>query len=225
MKKALAIVMLVLCAASFSAQTKQTREVSGFHSLKVMSAFKVILTMGDKESVVIEAKDDELKKIKTEVKNGVLMVYCEGEMRNGGEMTAYINARQLKEIDASGACQVELTNTLEADKLEVEAQGAVSMKLDLRVKNLDAEIEGASRLKVTGMATILKIELEGASEFKGFDLKSEEVEIDASGASQASVLANKNIKIHASGASNVTYKGQPEVMELNTSGAASVKKG
>jgi hypothetical protein len=225
MKTSTVIIALVLAAGTYSAQTKQTRDVSGFHSLKVSSAIKVVLTMGDKESVVVEAKDDVLSKIKSEVKGGVLLLHCEGEIKNGSEMTAYVTAKQIKDLDVSGASQLKLTNTLEGDKLEVEASGAASLNLDLKVKTLDADIDGATMLKVTGVATALKVEVEGASEFKGSDLKSEEVEIEASGASHASVIANKNIKIHATGASNVTYKGQPEVKELNTSGAATVKKG
>jgi hypothetical protein len=65
----------MLFVSSLTAQTKETREVSGFTSLKVGSAIRVVLTMGDKESLVFEAKDEVLKKLKAEVKNGVLHLY------------------------------------------------------------------------------------------------------------------------------------------------------
>ena len=53
----------------------QDRHLSGFSSVNVAGSFDVYITQGNTESVKVEADDEVIDKIITEVKGGVLKIY------------------------------------------------------------------------------------------------------------------------------------------------------
>lgn len=216
----------MLIASTFFPQTKQNREISGFNELKVGAAIQVKLTMGDKESLVLEAEDHVLERIRSVVKDGQLHLYLDDkEMETQKDIIAYVTAKSLKELEAYGAAFIELTNRLNAEKLEVEASGAARMDLDVKVKNLELEISGAGKIGLRGEAQEAEMSISGAANVHAENLSCEKMQIKASGAGKAEISASKAIKVNASGASKVIYQGNPAEKNINTSGAASVKAG
>jgi len=77
---------------------------------------------------------------------------------------------------------------------------------------------------LTGQGDVLNGEVSGASSFKGRDFSSKVVNIEASGASSASVVASSAVHADASGASSVRYSGSAKDIHSSTSGASSVKR-
>jgi hypothetical protein len=222
MKNILFLSALVLCAA-LTAQTKQDRPVSGFNAIKVSSAIKVILTMGDQESLTFEAEDDVLPKLKSEVRNGELHLFTEGNTNTKKDMKAYVTARQLQGVEVTGAASLKLTNNLQGDKFSMESSGAGNIEMAIKVNELDCDITGAANIELKGEAARIMLDLSGASDFSASKLTSENVKIKATGASKAQVSASKTLKVNATGASKVIYSGAPKDKDIFTSGAASVK--
>jgi hypothetical protein len=68
------------------------------------------------------------------------------------------------------------------------------------------------------------VDVSGASTLNTFDLTSQTVEVEASGASTARVNALKSLRATASGASSVRYRGNPATLSNDASGASSVKR-
>lgn len=66
--------------------------------------------------------------------------------------------------------------------------------------------------------------MSGASKLDAENLKAENVSVDSSGASSATVFVTNELKADLSGATNVTYLGSPKNVQKKTSGASSVKE-
>ena len=64
----------------------------------------------------------------------------------------------------------------------------------------------------------------GASTIDAENLKVEDADVEASGASSATVSATNDLKVDASGASKISYNGEPKSIKQNSSGASSVTK-
>src|SRR4051812_22454735 len=120
MKKPAILIICAILNCQFFAQTKQNREVSGFSELRVTSAIKVILTISDKESLTLEAEPDVLKKLKSDVKGGKLSLYLEGKTETDKPIVAYVNAKRITGIEATGASNVKVTNPLTENKIGLE---------------------------------------------------------------------------------------------------------
>ncbi len=98
------------------------------------------------------------------------------------------------------------------------------MSGELQGDHVNIDINGASTIKLTGSINHLDVSASGASDLKGYDLKVNDCTAKASGASDISITVNQQLSANASGASSIRYKGDGTIKEVRTSGASSVAK-
>lgn len=208
----------------------ELREAKNFHGISVSSAFDVYLSQGSEEAVAISASEAKYReRIKVEVKEGILFIDFDSKGLSWGKgnkkLKAYISFRQVDKLSVSGACDVFINGTLQADDLTIRQSGASDLKGKFDVKKLTIDLSGASDMNVTGTATQLDVEASGASDFRGFDLVTDICDVRASGASDIKITVNKELSAHASGASDVRYKGNGLIKDIKSSGSSSVSRG
>ena len=208
----------------------EPRLVKDFTEIEVSGAISLYLSQGNEDAVAISASNtDIVKRIKTEVRNGVLHIYFEGKGMNWNgwgntKMKAYITFKQLNRIESSGACNVKIIGTFKGDNLVVALSGASDFMGDLSVEKLDLGISGATKSTITGKANQLVVGVSGASSVSAYNLVSNMATIGASGASSVHVTVNSELSATASGSSSIAYKGTAELKKMTKSGASSVKK-
>ncbi|MCJ8163744.1 DUF2807 domain-containing protein [Pontibacter sp. E15-1] len=201
----------------------QDRKVSGFKGIEVSGGFTVEITQGNQERLRIEAEENLLQNIKTEVRNGVLHIYNDKGISTNKGMKAYITIRELNSIHLSGGVKVIGMSAFKMNDLELDLSGASKVTMELHAKELKADMSGASKVEFTGDADKVDMNLSGASKAELAALEARHVRVDASGASKVKVYAKELLDIDASGASAVFYKGKPRIT-AETSAAARVSK-
>jgi Putative auto-transporter adhesin, head GIN domain len=182
----------------------EKRDVSGFSNVKSGGAITIDVAAQRDFAVEVEADDNLLQFIKTEVSGDTLKIYTEGNISTRNPIRVRIAMPQIELFDVSGASTGTLTN--------------------VKNESLTIEASGASKLKVDGEARELFVDLSGASRLDAENLKAENVKVDASGASSATVFASNEVDAEASGASNIRYTGAPKNVRQDASGASSVKQ-
>lgn len=202
---------------------KETRNVRSFNALDISSAFEVELTQSDNESLVIEADENILDQIFTEVVGGTLKIYTKGNIREVNTMKAYISFKMIDEIELSGACEIKGMNKMKFENFMIDASGASEINLNLTARKMSLDLSGATEIYLIGFADEFIIDVSGASEIKALDFEVKNCRVDASGASSIKIFATENLDIEASGATTVRYKGKPSV-DIDASGASSVRR-
>ncbi|MFH1159646.1 MAG: head GIN domain-containing protein [bacterium] len=206
---------------------KETRQVGSFTGIQVGGAFEIYITQTGTPSVVVEADEDIIGYIETEVEGGILkigMKKAPGACLNHVKtMNVYITVADLTSLDLSGAVEVKFENQVKANDLDVEISGAVEADLNLSVVKMEMEMSGACELSLQGTGQDLSIQASGASELNAFDFVVQNLNLYASGANEANVNVTGTLKVKASGACDVRYKGSANV-DVYTSGASSVRK-
>jgi hypothetical protein len=180
----------------------EKRYVEAFQAVDVSGVFQVEVTAQKDFSVEIEADDNLLPLIKTEVREGVLHLLTEKRVKTSNRILVRISAPDLERVNASGASRVSL--------------------VDIRNSSLELDTSGASKVTASGETANLVIDVSGASKIDTEDLRSTNAEVDASGASSVVVNVSGLLKANASGASRVGYTGDPANIEEHTSGASKV---
>lgn len=210
----------------------QTRNVSGFYAIQVAGGIDIYLAQGSNEGVAVSAGEEKfIHKIKTEVKEGVLMIWYDNDKSwwsdktvNNKKLKAYVTVKEVKSIQASGASDVYVQGRVQADELKLKMSGASDFKGAINCFKLSISNSGASDIHLTGAATHTKITMSGASAFKNYDFVTDYCDIHVSGASHVKITVNKEMNASASGASSVSYKGTAAAGNISSSGAGSVKK-
>ena len=182
----------------------EKRNLADFNAIEVGGAVEVEVVAQKDFSVEVEADDNLLQFIKTEVSGDTLKISTEKHFSTRNPIRVRISAPDIENLEVSGASKLALLN-LKNDSLRVDASGASKIKVDGETKNLEIELSGASRLDAE-------------------NLKSENADVDASGASNATIYVSNDLNADLSGASSVNYSGNPKNTVKKTSGASSVKE-
>lgn len=180
------------------------RSVSGFTSIEAGGVFQIEVTAQKDFGVEVEADDNLLPMVRTEVDGSVLRIDTDKRFKSSNPIRLRISAPDIEKLDISGVANVTLDN--------------------VRNSSLSIESSGASKIKVSGETARLNIDVGGATKVNTDDLKSVNAVIDASGASFVSVNVTGEIQSDVSGASRVVYSGTPTKVSTRKSGASTVSQ-
>ncbi len=200
----------------------ETREFPPFDEIDFGGKGQIALITGDKYEVRVEAYENLLPLLQTEVRDGRLKLKFKKRVRSKKPIRFYITAPVYKALDMSGSIEIKSAGVLVTDELDLEFSGASEGILEVKTKELRTTLSGASEMKFSGTTDFHKISISGAGEIKALDLKSKNIELRISGAGDAKVYATEELKVRISGAGDVRYKGDPNI-EKKVSGAGSIK--
>lgn len=184
--------------------TGEKREISGFDAIDVGGVFQVEVTTQKDFSVEVEADDNLLPLIKTEVNGGVLRLSTKERFSTRNPVIVRVSAPNIDNLEVSGASKVSLA--------------------DLNNENLQIVANGASKVVASGKTANLILDANGASKIDAENLQSENASVDASGASSVKIYVINELKTDASGASSIIYSGSPKSLTKKDSGASSVRE-
>ena len=233
MKKILFSLFTIISFFSYAQETisdknAQMRSVPSFSAIKVSGAIDVYLSQGSTDAVAVSASEDRFRdRIKTEVVDGVLKIWYDGDRLSLGEkkkLKAYVSFKDIRSLDASGASEFRIQGTLSVNSLNVVLSGASDVTGNVRISELTINASGASDVKLTGSVKNISIDVSGASDLKGYELTVDNCKAKASGASDIMLTVNSEISANATGASSVFYKGQAVVKEVHSHGSSSIAK-
>jgi predicted DNA binding CopG/RHH family protein len=182
----------------------ETRSVTGFNKVDAGGAINLEIAVQKDFSVTVEADDNLLANIKTEVSGDTLKIYSVDRISTKNRINVRISMPAIEGLEISGASTGVVTN-VNSDAFGLKASGASKVKIDGEAKTLQADASGASTIEAEG-------------------LRVQDADVQASGASKATVNATNDLRVDASGASKISYVGEPKSVKQNSSGASSVKK-
>src|SRR5215210_7026208 len=193
----------------------ETREVSGFRAIEIDYPAQVFIKQGSQESLEIQAEDNILPRLKTQVRNGTLEISYKRE--NGKHVNPtktvkiMIVVKDLTSVDFTSAGELTVEK-LKTDNLDVSLSGAGNLKLDsIQVNGLSVNLSGAGSMSASGVANNLDLNISGFGDFKGADLHGKIARVNISGAGSATVWADEDLMAGISGAGSIDYYGSASV--------------
>lgn len=193
----------------------ETRDVSGFDAVNVSYPAQVLIKQDSAESLEIEAEDNLLPNLKTQVKNGTLEIFYRRE--NGKHVNPTkpvkitIVVKDLADVEFTSAGELIVEN-LKTDSLDVSLSGAGNVELNnILVKALNMSLSGAGSTTASGTADSLDLNISGFGDFKGKDLHDKNARVNISGAGSATVWVDEDLTAQVSGAGSVGYYGSASV--------------
>jgi hypothetical protein len=202
----------------------EERSADSFNRLKVSSGIDVFITQGDEESIKVIADENLLEYIKTEIFDNTLKVYTEANIRNARSKEVHLVYRQLREIDISSAGDVEGTNRMKADDLDLDLSSAGDLVLDVEAKRINCNISSAGDARLSGTVDELDADLSSAGDLYAWDLIAKKARVNVSSAGNARICATEEVDLNASSAGDIYYKGDPEKINTHKSSAGSIIK-
>ncbi len=206
--------------------TSEEREVSSFSELEFSGVGDVYIELGDVEALRIEAEDNLLEYIETEVRGDKLEIGIRDRVNLQPEepINFYLTVKTLDSIAVSGLGDIEAP-AFEATRFSVDISGAGDVTLqDLTADKLVVSISGLGNLVVEdGTVGEQDVDISGAGDYEARDLESAEADVQLSGLGSATIWVTDYLNVEISGAGSVRYAGDPSV-ESSVSGLGDVEK-
>jgi len=211
------------CIHGSGHQVSESRNVGEFSRVSISGGYKVVLKQDSSFSIKITGDDNLMKYIKTNLEGDKLRIYNKKNFCNSGQIVVNVGVKNLEQIKASGAVEVESDGKLVTKDLNIDLSGATKVTLDLNAANVTTSGSGATELNLKGQATSHNIDISGVGHVYALDFVVGTCEIESSGAGHCEVNAINNLSVHSSGASEVKYRGHPSISN-DKSGASSIEQ-
>jgi hypothetical protein len=204
----------------------ETRTVSGINALEVDYPSDVIIQQGEVESVTVEAEDNLMPQLSTQVVNGSLVIRntesdWSKRVNPSKGLRVSITVKELQAVQFSSAGSLEI-HGLAMDQLDIQISGICDVTItDLDADVLNYQLSGLGSSTAAGVAERLNLQLSGLGDFNAGDLAVQRADAQISGAGSATLWVSEQLDARISGAGSLNYYGDPAVTQQIT-GAGSV---
>lgn len=208
------LVAILAIGASQAAIKKETRQSAPFESVFNSGGIDVIFTESNSYSIVVEADEDILKDVVTDVSSGVLTVKRKAGVnglnffnRKQWDVKVHVSAPKLKAIHTSGGSDFIAEKVTSDGNCQIELSGGA----DVKINNMT--VSGTTRVSSSGGADC---------DIKW--LSTRDGDFSASGGADVTVNleATGKVSCSASGGADVTVSGKADAVDASASGGADV---
>jgi len=227
---------------------EETRAVSGFTGVELATVGTLHVQVGDSESLRIEAEDNLMQYLLTEVRGGRLSIgNREGvNLQSTRPIHYYLTVTNLDTIVISSSGDVEAPN-LQAERFSATIHSSGNLKMgDLQAGtltvsitssgnvtmgtlNADAlvvDISSSGNLKIAGGEVERQtVTISSSGEYTAQDLQSAEAEVRLSSSGSATIRVRDRLMANLSSSGDVRYAGSPTVDVTATSSGNVVQIG
>lgn len=204
----------------------EQRTLENYTRIHASGAIEIDFTNGAASAATVEAPDDLLLQVVTEVNNGTLEISLNGEVNNLKDaIKVHLTGAALEAAEVSGACSLNMKSPLNGNSFRLALSGASNFRGTVYLKELNIDLGGASFAEIGGMANEFKAEVSGASTFNGDKFSAVKATVRSNGASNATLHADSMLDAKASGASTISYTGNPPQLIKESHGASDISRG
>jgi len=195
---------------------REAREVASFEGVELRGIGKVIVRQGEQQSVEVEAREDLLSSIVTDVEDGTLVIgftvdWADRIVIPSGPIRFHLTMPDVKLLKIGGAGTIE-ADDLETDDLTliIRSAGAITTR-SLAAGTLKVTISGAGGTRMDGKVDRQEVTISGAGGHDAGELESGACAVTVKGAGGATVWARDELKVRISGVGGVRYYGNPKL--------------
>jgi Putative auto-transporter adhesin, head GIN domain len=201
------ILLLAACTTIRGSGTLKTesRAVSGFTAIDLSGSGHLTIEQTGTESLTIEAEDNILPLLTSDVSNGTLRL---GQKNDTNILTTKtinyrLTVRDLNELTVSGSGEVTAPS--------------------ITVSTFTVTLSGSGSMTLGGTADTQTVTISGSGRYDAAKLASTSVTIDISGSGTAVVMPSDTLNATIGGSGTLEYIGNPTVTQ-NISGSGRISK-
>lgn len=203
---------------------RETRSTNSFTGVKVSAGIDIYLTQGNKISVVVEADENLHEYIMTEVRDNILNVYTDANIRSAERKRVYVSMKDIYSVRTTSAGDVIGETPVKTDELKLSASSAGDIKLEVYADNVLVNVSSSGDITLDGEAETLDATLSSAGDLKASNFKVKEADVSVSSAGDASVYVTEKLNARASSAGDIYYRGDPKYIDARSSSAGGIHR-
>src|SRR5919202_958624 len=193
----------------------ESRNVSGFTKVALESIGDLAIQQTGSESLTIEAEDNIIPKLKTEVKDNRLTISIEPNtsIQATKPISYKLSVKDLNALELSGSGSIDAEN-INTNNLAVTNRGSGDVAAnDVDIKDLKIAQRGSGEVKMSGKADTQDVNISGSGSYQAENLQSKEAKIVANGSGEATINTSDKLDVRINGSGSVEYSGNPNITQ------------
>jgi hypothetical protein len=210
------------CMKSTGEVTRETRSLAAFSTLEVSGNINVILTSDSSYDVIVEAGEHLLKKIKTEVSGGKLLVRndnsCNWIRSYKNPLNVYVGIKNIDDVFQYSPELLSTEKLLIKDTLIVHLYSNGSVNLDLDSKSIWLDMDFLGDVRLRGKTEKMLMTNFGTGQFNSEGMNCDELYVFSKGQGDVFVRSDSSLAAYIENSGNVYYSGSPVVIGGSNTG-------
>lgn len=195
---------------------EETREITDkFAQVHASEGIEVYVTQGDEFKISVEADDNIIDLIATEVKNGKLKIHA---IENIGNATkkVFVSLPEVTALLSSSGAQLTAQNKINATNLLLDASSGAHINAETNSARLEIDASSGAHIDVSGDANEAFIDGSSGANVKGKNLRSKDCHAEASSGANIDINVSESLTADASSGGNISYTGNASVSKTKS---------
>jgi hypothetical protein len=227
----LAVILLVACqnvslTGSGNVVTEE-ESFSEFDKIDVSHGFNVDVSQGDTYRVIVRADDNVMEHVEVSKSGDTLKIGLKPrrsyQLKNT-TLEAKVTMPALVGLDLSSGSHVNIAGLQSAEDFNANLSSGSHMRGDLEARNVSFDLSSGSGMVLSGSAKDMKLEASSGGQIDLGDFSVVNANVDMSSGGSAKINVSGTLDAHASSGSHVTYVGNPNLGNIETSSGGSVER-
>ncbi len=204
---------------------REERQIKYFNGINVSAGIDVIITHGNEEYIKIEADENLLKYLITEVRGSTLKIFWKPNISIGKykKVVVYITCSNLYNIKASSGSNIFSKDTLEAPKINISTSSSAYVDIIVKTEKIVCKASNSANVNLKGNTKIFKALCCSSANIKASHLKAYNVDVKASNGADIITRVIENINALATSGGDITFYGNPKIKKINFSSGGNIK--
>ena len=221
------ILSILACDVGFGGQTvrgsgtvvEESRDISDISAVELAMQGTLFIEMGGSESLRIEADENLMEYIETDVRGGKLVIENRSgtNLRPSQQINFYLTVVELDSVGISSSGDIDM-GPVQSGPFSVSISSSGDLTINgLESSSLTVRISSSGDLEILGgQVQRQDITLSSSGEYNAENLASAEAEVSLTSSGTATIRVSDRLSGRLSSSGNVRYIGDPQV-NVNTS--------
>jgi hypothetical protein len=205
---------------------EEERPLGKFTGIISEGDFDVYIVIDSVSKVVIEADENLMPYIRTNIKNERLIIdngtrKCLRNLDNE-PIRIYVHTPEIFNISLEGSGLIYSDYLILVDYLRIELTGSGIFDLrDIDALEMDVSLTGSGDIELWGIARVGDLNISGSGKIKALHLEQDECSASISGSGDMYVFVYDFLDANITGSGNIFYRGNPRI-NVKISGSGSL---
>jgi hypothetical protein len=202
------------------------RSVSDYDQVHVAGFFDVILVSGKEGELKIEAEENLLKHVITEVKGNSLKIYTEKGYNLSPSWNKSIHITvpftDIDEVTLAGSGDINSNTTIKSNSFYTAISGSGDINLKIEANHIKGVVTGSGDLRLNGKSENAEYTVTGSGDIYAFDVEAQDVTAKVTGSGDIRANCQNKLTARVTGSGDIKYNGNPKKEDSKVSGSGDI---
>ncbi len=190
---------------------EENREITAdFTEVHASEGLEVYVTQAADFRISVEADENIIDLIGTEIKNGKLKIHA---IENIGRATkkVFVSLPEVTGLLSSSGAHLTAQNKITASTLIIDASSGAHLNAETNADKLEIDASSGANIDISGRAMEVYVDGSSGANIRAKNLMTTECRAEASSGANININVSKSLTADASSGGNISYSGDAEL--------------